>query len=80
MVYYVTNPCQTRFVSYVNTRNFAVTPSAANIPPKPATNTGDLSPEALVFIKEKDSPNGKPLLVVTHELSGTTTVFEVTKE
>jgi 2',3'-cyclic-nucleotide 2'-phosphodiesterase/3'-nucleotidase/5'-nucleotidase len=80
MIYDVTNPHQTRFVNYVNNRNFGVTPSAANIPPRLAPNTGDLCPEAILFIKEENSPNGKPLLVVTHEVSGTTTVFEITKE
>jgi 2',3'-cyclic-nucleotide 2'-phosphodiesterase/3'-nucleotidase/5'-nucleotidase len=80
MVYDVTNPYDVRFVNYVNNRNFSVTPNAANIPPKPAPNTGDLAPEALIFINAERSPTGKPLLVVTSDVSGTTTVFEVTKE
>jgi hypothetical protein len=39
----------------------------------------DRSPEGALFIKAEDSPNGKPLLVLSHEVSNTTTIFEINK-
>ncbi len=39
----------------------------------------DRSPEGILFIKEEESPNGKPLVVVSHEVSNTTTIFEINK-
>ncbi|MFB0983922.1 MAG: alkaline phosphatase, partial [Acinetobacter towneri] len=37
----------------------------------------NLGPEGLIFIAAKDSPNGKPLLVVGNEVSGTTAVYQI---
>lgn len=62
MVYDVSNPAQPSFVTYLNTRNGA---------------TGDRGPEGLTFIPASKSPNGKPLLVVGHEVSGTTTILQI---
>jgi hypothetical protein len=44
----------------------------------PETGTaGDLGPEGVHFVAAKDSPNRKPLLLVGNEISGTTTVWQV---
>ena len=42
-----------------------------------ARTAGDLGPEGVQFIAADQSPNGKPLLVVGNEVSGTTTVWQV---
>jgi hypothetical protein len=43
------------------------------------TSPEDIAPEGLFFIKAEDSPNGKPLLVISHEISSTTTIMEIVK-
>ncbi|MEE9424551.1 MAG: choice-of-anchor I family protein [Methylococcales bacterium] len=69
LTYDITNPYRPFFVNYVNTRDFHVVAG-------PGTG-GDMSPEGLAFISAADSPNGKPLLVVSFEVSGSTTIFEI---
>ncbi len=71
LVYDITNPAAPVRVDYLNTRDEWITN-----PPDLAT-AGDLGPEGLVFIPAKDSPNGKPLLVVGNEVSGTTAVLQL---
>ncbi|MDO5031415.1 choice-of-anchor I family protein [Corynebacterium sp.] len=67
-VYDVTDPAKATFTTYVNNRDFSTDEFAA---------AGDLGPEGFAFVDKKDSPNGKPLLVVGNEVSGTTTVYAV---
>lgn len=62
MVYDVTNPAAPVHTTYLNTRTGL---------------TGDRGPEGLTLIKAAQSPNGKPLLVVGNEVSGTTAVLQL---
>jgi hypothetical protein len=62
MVYDVTTPTAPTYVTYLNSRTGA---------------TGDRGPEGLTFIRAIDSPNGKPLLIVGNETSGTTAVLQI---
>ena len=71
MVYDISDPNAPEFVQYVNRRDFTqadLTTSAA----------GDLGPEGMAFVSADDSPNGRALLLVGNEISGTTTVYEIT--
>ena len=76
MVYDITNPAAAQFVTYFNNRDFNVDPQEGNN--AAWQEAGDLGPEGLTFIPASTSPNGKNLLAVGNEVSGTTTLFEVT--
>lgn len=75
-VYDVTDPRNAQYVTYVNNRDFSVDYDDENYEATKAA--GDLGPEGLTFVDKKDSPNGEYLLIVGNEVSGTTTVFQVT--
>lgn len=62
MVYDVTDPARASYVTYLNTRTGAA---------------GDRGPEGLTFIAASQSPNGKPLLIVANEISGSTAVLQI---
>lgn len=67
VVYDVSDPTAPSFVQYVNHRDFA----------QPVAQQGDLGPEGLAFIPASESPTCEALLVVSNEVSGTTTIFAV---
>jgi hypothetical protein len=62
MAYEITDPSAPVFIQYLNTRE---------VP------GGDLGPEGLLFIPQHESPNGRNLLVVSNEVSGTVTMIQV---
>ncbi|GEM_PF-445493 len=67
----VTNPAAPTQADYINNRDFGEAPGTAA--------AGDLGPEGIVIIPASESTavSGNPLMVVTSEVSGTTTVFEL---
>ncbi|MBO1927477.1 choice-of-anchor I family protein [Thiomicrorhabdus sp. 6S2-11] len=72
MVYNVSNPYSPDFVQYINNRDVTVDNDTLE-----AGGAGDLGPEGFHFVNAENSPNGKPMLVVGNEVSGTTTYYEI---
>ena len=73
LVYDITDPTAPLYQDYLNSREtWDVDPDAGNL-----EGYGDLGPEGLVFIPAADSANGKALLVVGNEVSGSTAIYEV---
>jgi Choice-of-anchor I domain len=72
VVYDISYPHDPAFITYINHRDFGSAPGTPQ--------AGDLGPEGILFIDEKDSPTKGPLLVVGNEISGSTRVFEITRE
>lgn len=64
MTYDVTQPRNPFFVNYINT----------------AEELGDIAPEGITFVSSENSPNGKPLLIVSFEFSGSTRIFEISEK
>lgn len=69
MVYDITCPFNPFFVQYISTRDFDGDPELGT--------AGDLGPEEILYIPWYESPNLAPLLVVTNEVSGSTTIFRI---
>lgn len=69
MIYNISNPYSPQFVQYINNRDFSG---------DPVTNTAkDLGPEGMTFIPENQSPIRAPLLIVSNEVSGSTTIYKL---
>ena len=61
LVYNISDPARAKFVQYIrNTTTLA---------------DGDISPEGMKFVPADKSPNGKALLMVGYEVSGSLAVF-----
>ncbi len=72
-VFDITDPAASRFVTYVNNRDFSVSVEDGDA----LAAAGDLGPEGIAFIPAATSATGTPLVAVGNEVSGTTTLFEI---
>lgn len=70
MAFDITDPRSPVFQDYLNSRDFTKAPA----------EQGDLGAEGLAFVPASVSPTGKPLLITGHEVSGTTSVYEVVEK
>ncbi|MBS3912593.1 MAG: choice-of-anchor I family protein [Hydrogenophaga sp.] len=77
LVYDITNPAAPTRVDYLNTRDEWETDPKTEAAAGRLAAIGDLGPEGLVFVPAAQSPNGKPLLIVGNEVSGTTVVMQL---
>jgi hypothetical protein len=81
MVYDITDPREPRFELYFNNRDFSVNPRdvcEGRDPREPeCVAAGDLGPEGVLFIPRSRSPIRAPLLVMTHEISDSTTILKI---
>eukprot|EP00983_Pelagomonas_calceolata_P039856 1137362-Pelagomonas_calceolata.AAC.3 len=70
----VTDPESPVFVRYFNNRNYDpdLKLTAAEAP-----QMGMLGPEMLKYVPASSSPNGKPMLISSGEISGTLSVFQM---
>jgi len=72
MVYEISNPYSPEFVQYLNNRDVTVEFDETNF-----ADAGDLGPEGFDFVPADKSPNGKPMLIVANEVSGSTTYYQI---
>lgn len=70
MLYDITNPVKPQFRQYLNT----------SLPGGDIFlgTAGDVSPEGVLFVDGKESPTGRPMFIVSYEVSGTVAFFELT--
>ena len=82
MVYDVTDPDNSAFVNYINSRDFtSIVPGSEEYDDGELdkwVTGGDVAPEGLAFIPAAQSHNGKALLLAACEVSGTVAVYELT--
>jgi hypothetical protein len=67
LVYDVSHPRQPKFLQYLNQRDFSGDPET--------DTAGELGPEGILFVEAKNSPNGKALVIVAAEISGSVAIY-----
>ena len=90
-IYDITNPFNVSFSTFYNNRDFNIGFELDDDLDNPCDvnegmdctlieSAGDLGPESITFVTSEQSPNGKPLLIVGNEVSGSVTIYQVIAE
>lgn len=74
VAYDITDPENTVFAGYVNTRDFS---EEMELSESDSCFASDISPEGLCFVNAEASPTGTPLLLAAFEVSGTVAAYSV---
>lgn len=81
MIFDMTDPAQTTFVNYINTRDFDAIVEGSEVYEDGELDKwvtgGDVAPEGLAFVDAAVSPTGQALLLAACEVSGTVAVYQV---
>ncbi len=72
IVFDITDPTAPKVVGYGSNRDHSA--------PIDTEAAGDIGPECVVFVPADKSPNGKNILIVSNEVSGTVSTYEVVTE
>ncbi len=79
IIYDVTDPENSEYVNYINTRDFTSIVPGSEIYEDGELDKwvtgGDVAPEGLAFVSAEDSPSGEALLIAAFEVSGTVAVY-----
>ncbi len=73
----LSQPESPAFVTYATKRKFPRNPTTGALLACSSNDCGDLGPEGLSFVPATQSPTGKALLIVSNEVSSTTTIWQV---
>jgi DNA-binding beta-propeller fold protein YncE len=73
----LSEPTAPAYVTYANRRTLRDPVTGALLACSNTVDCGDLGPEGLTFVPAAQSPGGKALLIVTNEVSSTTTIWQV---
>jgi 2',3'-cyclic-nucleotide 2'-phosphodiesterase/3'-nucleotidase/5'-nucleotidase len=80
-VYDISDPNAPAFQQYINYRDFTVDPNEVCEDKRPISEecaaAGDLETEGVLFVPADDSPIDAPLVVLTHEVSTSATIYRV---
>jgi hypothetical protein len=70
-VFDLSHPRSPEFITYRNARDFTSDPEAGA--------AGDLGPEGVIVVQRWNHGRREPLLILSNEISGTTSVYAIRK-